>query len=190
MPATYTPVNADASAAAQYTITRLATVSGISGLQNPIDINTTTGGQITAIADSYLGSFGFQTQDVQSGSGTINSTSYVNIFPSMSWTPSVVKTYTVHIDVKIGAQALDGTPICTAFFQLLFNGVATSLTPGLTDRAFISMTSTVPYYDSGWRIPLAFASGANTLQLQCKVSNGSQIVGVGGNAYRAITITG
>lgn len=181
MPATYTATNADAAAVAQRTIDRLATVTGIAGLQNPVDINTTNGGQLVAIADSYLNCIGYQARDFAAFSANnTSSTSYADV-PGSSYTFSapVAKTYSVDCDFRAFFSSAGGF----AQFRIVFAG-----TNG-PDEIFghIATNVTMPGH---MMFAAACSAGSNTVKLQWKVDTGTTTVNIDGNGHRHWMVRG
>lgn len=185
--ATYTPLNADAPAVGQQTITRLATVTGISWLQNPIDLDTGIGGQIAAIADAYLTCFGDQevtSPIVQSTGGSYSGTSPADApFPSWTWTAPVSKTYVVHLNVTAYFSALTTEGI--AKFGMFVGGSDIE-----TDAWFIHGPNINQHLRCVYHYPVAFTAGSPaTIKVKWK-TDATTTVAANAVNFAQLSVTG
>jgi hypothetical protein len=161
----YTPVNSDATNVAGYTITRLNATSPAT--------TAVTSDQAVAIADSYLGSIGYQAHSdaFALGAATTTSTTFVDVGNGSStgfspWTFSVpvAKTYVISVNASAVKTASTSSTVLT--FQLLVDGVAQ---PNNSDQ----LTWFASNFDQKhviFSVPVALSAGSHTVKLQWKVS--------------------
>lgn len=160
----YTPINSDATAVSAYTIARLQATVPASG--------AAASDQSIAIADSYLGSIGYQGQSVaMSTASNTSSTSYADVggWSSYSFTAAVAKVYLVIVSVGVylSASAAGGG---TVYIQLVNTTTSTTYAPA--DNMIFAVTLNDTRYKSLF-IPVTMAAGANSMKLQWKVNVGT-----------------
>jgi hypothetical protein len=184
----YTPVNSDATNVAAYTIARLNATS-------PSTV-VATSDQAVAIADSYLGSLGYQTQSLGNalGAASTSSGTFADIgngtttgFAPLVWTAPITKTYTVDVDFVAFCSAITGAGD-DVFFQLLIGGVAFWPNDGRQGVYTINQRTIRPHFT----VPATFTAGvATTIKLQWKVNTPvSTVFNVDTACFRTFTVRG
>ncbi len=131
--------------------------------------------------DTFPTPAGYQAFDYQTSNNATSSTTYVNCWPSYSFTALVPKTYLLGVDVQCTATALTAGR-CTVFFQVLVNSTAYPIYEN------IDMLSMTPYYNASMRTPVPFVTGSNTIQLQWAVDHVTSTVTAAGFGSRVFSI--
>ena len=161
----YSPVDSDAPNVAGYTITRLNATSPSTG--------AAANDQATAIADSYLGAFGYQApqRNLTLSTQTTTSTSYVDLTgTATTFSAPIAKVYLVMVQIKpymTGAQ--DGIN-----FQLVVNGSAVANAASNNAMGqFIITAQLVAYQAYNFMVPALMVAGTNNLKLQWELQFGN-----------------